>query len=49
VPPEMGPMGKHLSRSASAHDLSMDSSDERRKRQFVNGEVFTHPYKTQIE
>ena len=46
VPPEMGPDGKQLLRSASAYDLSMDFSDERRKRQFVDEEGFTHPSKT---
>ena len=46
MPPEMGPKSKQLSRSASAHDLFNDSSDERRKRQFGDGEDFTHPYKT---
>ena len=46
VSPEMGPKGKQLSRSASVHDLLMDSSDERRKIQFVDDEDFTQPSNT---
>ena len=41
-----GPRVNNFQNSASAHILSNDSSDERRKTQFVDWEGFTHPYKT---